>query len=75
MGFLLSGQVAMPDGAALIRPTGGETGFVGPDKVFTPPSGRGFTASIEIGFRGCRRLFPSYLIFISLLFMHRISFI
>ena len=61
MGFLLSGQVAMPDGAALIRPTGGETGFVGPDKVFTPPSGRGFTASIEIGFRGCRRLYPYYL--------------
>ena len=50
------------------------SGLLG-DKVFTPPSGRGFTASIEIGFRGCRRLFPSYLIFISLLFMHRISFI
>ena len=30
MGFLLSGQVVMPDGAALIRPTGmAGTGFVG----------------------------------------------
>ena len=53
----------------------GRDWFCRPDKVFTPPSGRGFTASIEIGFRGCRRLFPSYLIFISLLFMHRVSFI